>query len=395
MGDHYRNAVMLLRDGRFEEAAAELETLLREPGAPPAAYEKLTDVYKLSLRLEEGERFFRRLLIERPEDAWAMIELARLRFLEALPLNAMRLLSSAEKLFRRADNREGVAYVRYYRLFINVLTGDLSDAFEELVAIREEFKALGDDRGAARTRALAGSLREFLGDCEGARREILEAIPAAERMGDLDRVAGLYLDLGNCFLRNEELPRAREAFEKARSLAGQIQGRLLQVYGMKSMADLLRAEGDAAGARDELDRALALVRECWFDYGRCDLLLGLGPLYLETGETSGAISALEEARRIARAINDMALTLLATRDLGRALVSAARPDEAVPILREGIGALEDAILSLTDPRMRQALLEEHAELVEDARELFRKMGLSGDLQALERLTGAGAETPRD
>jgi len=384
MIDHLRNAAHLYRDGRFDEAMEELRILLESGSAPPLAYERMTDIHKIQLRLDQGEQFFRGLQVNYPADGWVLIELARIRFLKGLPLSALRLLHDANRSFEQSHDELGSAYVAYYQLFINAMTGDVRNAANELAAIRSQFEKVGDDRGVARCHILAGNLREFLGDYAGAKDEYLLALTTVERMGDLDRMAALYLDLANCDHRTGRVEDARRHVLHARGLAHQLQSKLLMIYVLTQFASIEQLAENYEPARAALTDALAIAESFHFDYGRCDVLIQLGKLELSTGNLSQASATLTMVHQMALAINDTQLILEAATALLQSLIAEQEYDNAANVAQTAAGLLIDITAGIPDATMREAVINAHSSLIHIIKGIFQRLERTDGLRWLDQ-----------
>jgi CHAT domain-containing protein/Tfp pilus assembly protein PilF len=97
---------------------------------------------------------------------------------------AAKLYAWAELLYRRADNREGVAEAQQGQGMLLLDQGDSARARELLEGAVATQLASGNKRGAALTRLWLGRLALERGDTTGARRQLASASADLSRLGD-------------------------------------------------------------------------------------------------------------------------------------------------------------------------------------------------------------------
>jgi tetratricopeptide (TPR) repeat protein len=201
-----------------------------------------------------------------------------------------------------------------------------------------------------------------------------------------------------------------------------------------NLAWLHAQQGRCDAAIQEYARALRLARQIGDRKNESDILIGQGGVYLQQGRMADADSSFEQARRIARAIPDalyescahnglgnvqlkqlrfreaitcyeQALALARQirsrpdelnilNNLGTAYLSLQQPDRAKPYLEEARQAAE----AIGNVRIQAAasynlaLIEHHerriteaVELAEDAVQLFRVLGMTGNAKIVDEL----------
>jgi tetratricopeptide (TPR) repeat protein len=165
------------------------------------------------------------------------------------------------------------------------------------VALTQTLREQQDARGFV-------AAHEFI---EAARFSGIDAAPvtealftAAKRSGDLSVIARAHKGAGKLALVRSEYDTAREAFEQAQALYGQLGDVLSEARCIQGLADVALARSKYDIAHDAYDRALVLFRQVPDVLGEANCIKGLGDIAFERTDYDKAQEANEHARLLYR-----------------------------------------------------------------------------------------------
>jgi CHAT domain-containing protein/Tfp pilus assembly protein PilF len=269
-----------------------------------------------------------------------------------------------------SNPRDLAALLNDIGLLLNI-TGDLTGArraYERAIAIAEP--ALGTDHvwRAWPLNNLGGLLRR-MGDKAGARVAIERALAIRERaLGPEhpDLAMSLY-ELGAVFQEMKAYDTARPLFERAIRVREKALGpdHLLVAGALTHLAWLDRVTGRHAEARALYDRALR-IREKVLPPDHVEMALSLqylGAVNRELGDYDAAIVLYERALLIARRVAVPELRWRVTSGLGRSYEQRGRLEDALPLLREAVAAIEGMAGQFGDDATRTQFLQAENRLM--------------------------------
>ena len=275
---------------------------------------------------------------DRPRQARAHLIIGHGNRAQGIYHVARRHFETALELARQGDAR-GIEAEALRSLGITAQEqGDIAGQrgyFERALALARES---GDQRGERRTLNSLGVLEENEGNYDAARAYFDQSLALARMIGDR---TGTGTVLGN-----------------------------LGVLGMDT--------GDVALARASLEEALAIARETDDTIGVSIWLLNLAFVVATEGDTERSLAYYAEARRGLEEANDRPSLGYVLTGIGRVLLEAGRPAEAIPTLREALA-------------LRQELAQPH--LLPET-QLYLAEALSGQGQMGEALALLEAALPR-
>jgi tetratricopeptide (TPR) repeat protein len=300
------HGVMLQRDCRYPEAAAQLEragALARSLGdrsGEAIALSNLASVFVDAGRLPEAHAAYvaalegLRAAGERSFEASALGNLALLHFHQGAVDEAARCGEAALELHRHLGDRRGEA----------IILGNLADVraeqgrFDEAGALYE--RALQMHR-ANQDRAFEGIVSGNLGDLrrtqgrmEEAARWYTAGLVASREVGNRRFEAVGVASLGDLARDLGQREEARGHYERAVALARDVGHRLLEGYAWVQLAGLVRG----AGALRWLERAMELVRSVGARGRQAEALAVRAEIRWELGDESGALDSLREAEAL-------------------------------------------------------------------------------------------------
>jgi len=255
---------------------------------------------------------------------------------------AARVSTALELLQEEADPR---AEARALNLMARIqhTRGQPEQARQLLERILDLQRQLGDVAGQVNSLLNLG----FTMTGFGRYREALDCFLSGYRLarehlpGDLRAQAVALVNIGNLYLERQDLARARNAFETARSFGMESHDRRVQVAATTNLGEVLLELGETSQAEVLLREALSLAREARLASQEAQALGNLARIALMRGETGEALTAHREAVAIAVDLQDRAAE--ATRRLyhGEALLLAGRTDDATRELEAALLLAED------------------------------------------------------
>lgn len=194
-----------------------------------------------------------------------------------------------------------------------------------------------------------------------------EAIEIGGLLFDLRRAARIYSSLGMAQHEMGQVEAAARYAMRAVALLEVLRDRVSLAGSEDNLGRVLMARGDAAAARQHLERALELSDERDVEFGRSHVLLSLVELDMHEGKVAEAFERARGALELAQRLQDGANVAEAHVWLGRI---ADRRGEAETVDRE----FEQAISGFEAIGIRERLLQTHgvyAEILERRGELAK------------------------
>jgi tetratricopeptide (TPR) repeat protein len=285
------------------------------------------------------------------------------------------LLNRAASIFART----GDGYARGWTLILlwsmAIQSGDIQPALRYAEEAIEVFHSVGDERGEAQARNIAGGMLDLLGEPERARyREALvlgratgdrarqadelnniaklegdqgnwqvaldnyrQALALAQQAGDISRQGACTHNIGTSYLRIGEFDEALSIYEQALVLRR-------QGHDVRGEAETLEMIGNTCAARKEPEKALdylhqALAAETAMGDRRkeAELRRNLASVDATTGQLHDAEQELRQSVQGSRAVKDRRNAALAARDRSNVSLRENRPAEALSTAEEALG----------------------------------------------------------
>jgi DNA-binding CsgD family transcriptional regulator len=243
-------------------------------------------------------------------------------------------------------------------------------------------------------------MRAFTGECIAYRAEIEnlhgnwrgaidEAAPVCDPAAGYEdaAVAAASYQVGDALRMLGELDAAEGAYRTADRLGRDPQ---------PGLALLRLAQGQPAAAAAALQRALAERRD---PLQRARLLPALCEILLELGDAEASLHTCAELEEIARRIPADALTTMAARVRGAALLAAGQAPDALPLLRTALRSWQELGAPYEAARVRLLLAEacravgddEGAALeLDEARAAFTTLGAAVEVARIDARRAVGA-----
>jgi predicted ATPase/class 3 adenylate cyclase/Tfp pilus assembly protein PilF len=251
-------------------------------------------------------------------------------------------LECAAALFETSGDRVGRARALRKLGDLDITLGRATQAHDRFASALE----------AARERGLAalevdvltsmGNLADADGRSDDALRLFRDAIGRALSTGDRRREGAAYGNLAVLCAGTGRMDEALRYHRAALAAADATEDRSLQGNTLVNMGMLQQLLGDDAAARDSLERALTIVRDCGDVLAEAVALCNLGIAY-ESADRPTARSYYEAAVALARALANRHLEGLFLGYLGRLHGREARHAEAAQCLDAGQALLETAL----------------------------------------------------
>ena len=289
-------------------------------------------------------------------------------------------------------------------VLLNLATvyGSLGEPDAALTSTRQVLalqRALGDQRGEARTLNTLGVFYYNLGDFGAALEAYGPALALERKLGDRLREAAILHNLGTAYYRVGDYERALSHFEQALSIRRQAGARNGEVRTEVMIAHTRFRLGEIAPALDAGRRAAEAASAAADRQGEMLARLLLGTL-LAADQPAAALSELTRALDLARVLEDRLDETWALRLLGEAQLALEQPEAAIRSLEpavelartirapargvEALTALARAERMLGRPAEARARTEEALQLIETLRTTETDPDLRASFLAAQR-----------
>ncbi|MBU1429090.1 tetratricopeptide repeat protein [Myxococcota bacterium] len=179
--------------------------------------------------------------------------------------------------------------------------GEYEEALTHLKRARTLFRKSEDIRGLAATADEIGRVHRFKGDLTLAEEHIREGL------------------------------RLRRYIDDTRSVA----------LSLNHLANVFVSRGDLASAAARFEEGLTLARAAEDQRTEAELLTGLGAQRAALGRVEEAFDLWAQARPMAQALGDVALTGAIAQHIGASLLEKQDPEAAKPVLEEAVAIFRD------------------------------------------------------
>lgn len=291
----YRQALRL-----FRKAFSEYEALSDRTGILQCML-SLGDTYRMVGNFDLAEKSYRNaleLLRTSPsaaETADAHVGLglslrAQGRWKEAIPL-----IRRAKNIYKRLDDRQGLAFASWAEAGAFRIKGDIPGALRAYREARKLFTSLKDFHGVGYCLCgLGGASR-----VAGLSRKSLQYYTAANRLfADLRDTFGRaysFCGIGNAFRMQEDYRSALNNFRKAVRLYRKIGDRVSYAYTVWGLGTARKMTGNYGSARDYFTEAMALFRVTKDPRGIIYCKMGFGEIAFLKGRKAAAKRYISDA----------------------------------------------------------------------------------------------------
>jgi tetratricopeptide (TPR) repeat protein len=197
------------------------------------------------------------------------------------------------------------------------LQDQLDEAIEQYRRSLTMFERLGSHYATGVLHMNLGATYLLRGDLDIAEGHLARSAELFEQVGAEDFLPELERYLAELHLRRGDLPRARLACEMSLANAARLEARAEEGATRRTLGSILSQGGDYAGAWEELQRSLAILREAASPHEIARTLVALAALAPALGRPAEGQAALDEALPILREIG-------AQRDIAEAREIAAQ-----------------------------------------------------------------------
>ena len=189
----------------------------------------------------------------------------------------------------------------------------------------------------------AGVLAGMQHDYDRAEAFLTQSLELWQALGDTDRQAGAYVNIGSVAWATGRLEDARQLFERAQRLYVSVGDRGGQANALGSRALIAREQGNLEVAARLFREALDVFRAIGDEWGAANSLANLGQVMLAAQDPAGAAAAFREALQLRRALGNIldiaeCFEGLAALAADRQPRQAARLLGAAAVLRDNLAA---------------------------------------------------------
>ena len=203
-----------------------------------------------------------------------------------------------------------------------------------------------------------------LGELERARAYLLRALPLRRSVGDKSGESVTLRNLGLTFSRLSEPGKAEAFYRKALDLDSASGNRRGVATSRKLLGEHLATHGDVAGAREQLELALASLRQMGKRGEEPEVLERLGRVHLNSGVPREARAAATRSLELYRELRSHTGQVSALTLLARAERESGHHGAAHEHLATALDLLDNLHGRLGDPSQRASFLASQREVYE-------------------------------
>ncbi|MCD4654902.1 sigma 54-interacting transcriptional regulator [bacterium] len=305
----YYGSVKILRNGNIDLALGLLSKL--QQTIETSSDTEINAEYKWLIALETGNGLVRKGDIERAivfyesaleatdepgQQSSVMGNLAMARLRAGETEKALSMLMDAAELAGKARQpaQQGILQAQLGNLYFQ--RDRLQDAADTYRAALPQLEKVGNNRVAGAVWNNLGSVKEMLGDFDGAFTAYTRAFPLKMKLGDRLGEAVLRHNIGHILVERGRIRAAKAQLEKA-TLSLKEQGEtshLIQFLGNLALAELY--EGNYRAAAVRLEQADPRLREIDDQDLLCWLISIKGKLLTECGNPEAALQVMQPLR---------------------------------------------------------------------------------------------------
>lgn len=249
---------------------------------------------------------------------------------------ALENLEKSERMFRRVDDQEGIAFALARQGGIHLHSEDFGRADEAYRSAVSVYQSLAPSTGLVNALVGLGLVERMRGNLESALDYTNEALRFAQELGDEHQSAKLLNTFGNLHRFMGRMSEAVTSFEQSIEIRERLGDRQGLAICLMNLGRLRGDLGDSRSGLEALDRARELFQAIGDQRGQLLTLGNLGQLHLNLGDFARARELFEQylgdARRLGapRVIGD-ALTCL-----GMVILETEEPEAADELFRESL-----------------------------------------------------------
>lgn len=391
--NHLRRAVSILDDpGRDEEDAA-LRTALRL---------RLGELLVGLGEYSEADESFARVEVEHRASAAQRVAAsygrARIATITGEFADAKRRYESALRSARSLADRGLEARGTLGLAQVLFLTGELDEARRLAELAMSGSDPETDPVVVADAVWLAGDVARSRGEHAAAVASFNRAMALFERADNRAGIARCLARLAVVHRAAGDLDSAVEHYERAQEIHRALGDRRGVAQQLNGLGDVARFGGQFARAADLYRRAVDIFQSLQLPYDAAVALTNLGLVAMESGRNSEAAAAFERAAEVSERVGYTYLSIGIGLNLAYVLGRMGLDDEAREALERSL-ALADAsdmvdpdyarpLERLADVMATSGARDQARALLGRAREMWRELGRSDDLERIEKRLGA-------
>jgi DNA-binding SARP family transcriptional activator/tetratricopeptide (TPR) repeat protein len=324
-----------------------------------------------------------RELSDRQNEANALSNLGRVRYLSGEYPAATESLNRALAICQDLDDRQGTANTLSDLGRILRMIGDFTDATKLLTEALAIYHDLDDRQGEANIRFEMGRGHYLVGDYPAAIDLLGQALVLFKASGDRQSEANTLSNLGQTRHATGDYPAAADLHRRALTIHQDLGTRLGEANALSNLGRVLQATGDHPAAAGLHQQALAIYRDLGTRLGEANALANLGQARCSTGDYATAGELHEQALALYRALNDRQGEAESFISLGALAAESTGPQEARVLylqalrLAREIRSLIDEARSLEGAARAAAGAGDHATALPELRQavaIYQRIG---------------------
>ncbi len=238
-----------------------------------------------------------------------------------------------------------------------------------------------------------GTAYNNIGARPEARRQYEEGLELAQKLGDpqrrlfwtglfnrgLAQVATAQGDIARAIRDGQASVRALDAYLAALPTDSPFDqsrrdGRRQLAWGLSTVANAQRRQGNLAAAEPLFARALEIARDLRFQELELSASLGLASTTFARDDFDGALRRYEASRTLAARLGNPAMLMLAHNGVGWSQFRSGRYEQALEAFRQSVSLVEGVRASLQDAALRSGYLEDKQLMYQGAVRSAARLG---------------------
>jgi class 3 adenylate cyclase/predicted ATPase len=292
------------------------------------------------------------------------------------------------------EGRRAAAHTSYLLGAIYYRSGDLEQAIKHCHDSVRVYEEIDNIVGLARAFNNLGSTYRLKGDWKLAREALQKSLEINRKIGEIQEQGAVTNNLGNIYMNQGDWERATEHFLESHSIWVKLDALLPQAITLSNLAQVYINQGDSTSAETALTESQALFDQIETKGFIAELERRWAELHLLVGDLDEALESVNRSIELAEK-QDQPRLGSSLRVLGSILLELREFEKAEAALQKSLALLRDlgsdyeackTTLSMVELAIACGSGVDRGELNE-AREIFSKLGAEADLAKLAKLEG--------
>ena len=233
--------------------------------------------------------------------------------------SAQEAFDTAEKLYRKMSNFEGVVEVLYQRGYLYNQLDRVADSRALLENALSLANSMGIKYQQIRALLQLGSVYGTEGNVEQAEKHAQDALTLARANGLENLATSGLITLGATFFTRGDYAEAEKYYKQAIDVAERYKGRRNEARARLSLASLQVQQGNADQGIVSVEPALEFYRQGGYSKETSQALVLLGRAYRQKGDYGLALQTFEQQLEVAKQLGDLSQVAASHTSIGTLL----------------------------------------------------------------------------